>query len=62
MLRLASFIVLSLLEVAACVFFLRLQSYTLYLEIGMFALAVAFSAVEIFLCVSAIIVYQMNSS
>jgi hypothetical protein len=59
--RLAVFIIVSLLEVAAFVFFLRFQSYTLYLEIGIFALAVVFVAIEIFLCIPAIIIYQMNS-
>lgn len=59
--KLIGFMVLSLLEIAAFVFFLTFQSYTLYLEIGIFALATLFAGLEVLLCIPTIIVYQMNS-
>ena len=61
MLKLALFIIISLLVVPSFVFFLQLQTYTLLLEVGMFALAIIFVAIEVFMCIPAIIIYQMNS-
>lgn len=53
--------VLSLLEIAGFVFFLGFQSYTLYLEIGIFALATVFAALETLLCIPTLIIYQTNA-
>lgn len=53
------FLVLCLGEIAGAVFFLRFQSYTYYLEIGVFALGAVFVAIGFVLGLVNVIVYNV---
>ena len=57
--RLIVFLVLCLGEISGAVFFLRFQSYTYYLEIGVFALGAVFVAIGFVLGLVNVIVYNV---
>lgn len=57
--RLIVFLILCLGEIAGAIFFLRFQSYTYYLEIGIFALGAIFIAFGFILGLANIIVFNV---